>query len=149
LERYRGPTLVNVTATRSLAELRGLSEASLSLVIKTWRAAGLSDDEVVEKLRTTFLGAPSVQSAVLKALGGYRPKKASTVEKASGPLPNTVGGAVAGAMIRGGLVSGVEKFSAVAQEQRRAMIRKDLDAPDSGDMRDRIRKRAKAMGTET
>lgn len=142
MERYRGPTLVDVTATRSLADLRGLSEKSLDLVIKAWRGAGLSDDEVVQKLRETFVEQPGVQTAILKALGGHKQPRRSKVEKASGPLPNTVGGAVAGAMIRGGLASSVEKFSAVTQEQRRAAIRKDLDAPESGaahDLTSRIR----------
>jgi hypothetical protein len=139
-----------VTATRSLADLRGLSEKSLELVIKSWRAAQMSDEEIVTKLRETFIEQPSVQTAILKCLGGYKQPRPSTIEKARGPLSNTVAGAVAGAMIRGGLVASVEKgYDDLANlpDARIAKAKPRLDAPDEGvahDLTHRIRKAAEA-----
>jgi len=95
----------------------------------------------VEKIATTFLSV-----AVLKALGGYKQPAPKPVTKARNePLPNTMRGAVEGALIRSGI--GVEKANGPTTEQRRAVIQKSLE-DEPADMRGRIARKARELGTE-
>jgi hypothetical protein len=125
-----------------------MSERSLELLIKSYRGVGMTDEQVVAKLREQFVDEPSVGTAILKALGGHKQPKLNAVEKARGPLSNTVAGAVAGAMIRGGLVASVEKGYGKygsAQEVAKARAQATLDATETGvqhDLTFRIRKAA-------
>lgn len=132
--------------TVTIRKLREANFEAIDLVVKQLRAVGADDDTIVSVLKERFTEPATVQSAVLKALGGYKQPARSTVEKHRGQLPNSVGGAVAGALIRGGLVSSVEKSAfGPGPDERIAKARKQLDTPDTGaahDLTNRIRKNA-------
>ena len=134
----------------SLRALAGVSEKSLELLIKSWRGAGMSDEEVVRKLREQFMEQPSLGDAISKALAAPTAQVATdvrrAVEKSNTAMPNSVLGAVAGAFRRAGFA--VEKgFDGPTHEERIEKAKKHLAVSHAPGSRESIEALATQLGT--
>jgi hypothetical protein len=140
-----------VTGVSSLRALAGVTEESLTLLIKSWRGAGYSDAEIVRKLRDEIFAAqPGIQGAISKALAApaaqVAPDKRVAIDKAVGQS-TTLRGAVASAFARTGFA--VEKgFDGPTADERIAKARKHLDVSYSPGSREAIKAKARELGTE-
>ena len=134
--------------TVTIRKLREANYEAIDLVVKQLRAVGADDPTIIAVLKERFTEPATVQSAVLKALGGYR-EPSTPVAKSLEPTQTTddVGGAIAKALITG---AGQKVGPAYhAEQELTTRIRKGrkpepVETGAAHDLTHRIRKAAEA-----